>query len=273
MRLRASCELRFDSLRETPAVVMLRARHGAAQRVIHDALEVLPAAPTSEFTDVLGNRCDRLIAPAGELVICSEIVAEVTPDVAVDTKLPRTAFSQLPSAALHFTLPSRYCPADKLRALALEVTHGCQPGYAEVQAIRDYVHEQLKYQYGVSNASTDALETLQMGAGVCRDFSHVAITLCRSIDIPARMVVGYLHRREPMDLHAWFEAHVGGAWYTFDPSEAELRGGRIVLAAGRDAADVAFVTDYGALALRNMRVSVCESVLSAPRPVPLRAAG
>ncbi|MDB4986645.1 MAG: transglutaminase domain protein [Myxococcaceae bacterium] len=273
MRLRASCELRFDSLRETPVVVMLRARCGARQRVLQDALRVAPGLPTSTFTDVLGNRCDRLLAPPGELIICSEIVAEVTQHVATEANAPRTRLSKLPAEALHFTLPSRYCPADKLRSLALEVTQGCAPGYAEVQAICGYVHGQLTYQYGVSNASTDAIETLQARAGVCRDFAHVAIALCRSVDIPARMVVGYLHDREPMDLHAWFEAHVGGEWYTFDPSESELRGGRIVLAHGRDAADVAFVTDYGHLALRSMQVSVRDSALTVVSREPLRVAG
>jgi len=273
MRLRASCELRFNSLRESPVVVMLRARCGSSQRVIQDALRVAPGVPTSSFTDVFGNRCDRLVAPPGELIVRSEIVADVAAHVAAEANAPRTPFGKLPADALHFTLPSRYCPADKLRALASEVTQGCPPGYAEVRAISDYVRQRLAYQYGVSNASTDALETLQMGAGVCRDFAHVAIALCRSIDIPARMVVGYLHGREPMDLHAWFEAHVGGRWYTFDPSESELRGGRIVLAHGRDATDVAFVTDYGHLALLSMQVTVRDRVLAAVRQEPLRAAG
>jgi transglutaminase-like putative cysteine protease len=253
---------------------MLRARPDAAQRLVHDALGVAPSLPTTLFRDMLGNHCDRIVAPAGELVVRSEIVAEVSPHVATRADAPRTPFAKLSPEALHFTLPSRYCPADRLRTLAREVTHGCPPGYAEVQAIRDYVHTQLRYQYGVSNCSTDALETLQMRAGVCRDFAHVAISLCRSIDIPARMVVGYLHGRQPMDMHAWFEAHVGGCWYAFDPSEAQLRGGRIILGYGRDAADVAFVTDYGELELRTMAVRVHDSLaVTAYNPERLRAAG
>ena len=102
----------------------------------------------------------------------------------------------------------------------------------------------------MSSSTTDALDTLQQGAGVCRDFAHVGIALCRSLQIPARMVAGYLHGLQPMDLHAWFEAFVGGRWYTFDATQAEPRGGRIVLAYGHDAADVAFISDYGMQPLR-----------------------
>jgi transglutaminase-like putative cysteine protease len=273
MRLRASCELRFESAQETPVVLMVRAQPGARQRVVQDDLSVMPALPTRQFRDVHGNLCDRLVAGAGELVIRSEVVARVAAHVPVDVGARRTPFTRLPAEALHFTLPSRYCPADRLQALALDVTRGCRPGYPEVQAIRDYVQAQLTYQYGVSDGSTDALETLQSRAGVCRDFAHVAIALCRSVDIPARMVVGYLHGREPMDMHAWFEAHVGDRWYTFDPSEQQLRGGRIVLAHGRDAADVAFVTSYGHLTLRSMRVAVSNSVIEAINGESWRATG
>ena len=273
MRLHASCELRFESQRETPVVIMLRSRADADQHVILERLKVQPALPSTEFNDVLGNRCDRFVAPRGELLIQSDIVAEVTAHGAKEASASRTVFSKLPAEALHYTLPSRYCPADKVQSLAREITRGCRPGYHEVQTIRDYVHEQLTYRYGVSDGSTDALDTLKSGAGVCRDFAHVAITLCRSIDIPARMVTGYLHGREPMDLHAWFEAHVGRGWYPFDATETELRGGRIVLAQGRDAADVAFATDYGALALRSMQVAVRETLADRESRTSLRAVG
>ena len=264
MRLEASCELTFESHDEnTPVVLMLRTQSSESQRVVHDALSITPTLQTRQYRDMLGNSCDGLVAPAGELVVRSEIVANVDPHVMVDVAARRTPFARLPAEALHYTLASRYCPADKLQQLAGEVTRGCQTGYPEVQAICDYVRGHLKYQYGVSDGSTDALDTLQERAGVCRDFAHVAIALCRSIDIPARMVAGYLHGREPMDMHAWFEAHLGDRWYTFDPSEPQLRGGRIVLAHGRDAADIAFVTSYGNLTLRSMAVSVREQLCTA----------
>ncbi|HTU62710.1 MAG TPA: transglutaminase family protein [Polyangiales bacterium] len=255
---------------------MLRTRSSESQRVVRDALSTTAGLETRQFRDMLGNLCDGLVATGGELVVRSEIVANVDPHVMVDVGARRTPFARLPAEALHYTLSSRYCPADKLQQLARDVTRGCQAGYPEVQAICDYVRGHLKYRYGVSDGSTDALDTLQAGAGVCRDFAHVAIALCRSIDIPARMVAGYLHGREPMDMHAWFEAHVGDRWYTFDPSEPQLRGGRIVLAHGRDAADVAFVTSYGDLTLRAMSVSVreqlCTAIASGRRSAAVREA-
>ena len=124
--------------------------------------------------------------------------------------------------------------------------------------LQDRVGIPLLYQYGVSSATTDALDTLGHGAGVCRDFAHVGIALCRSLRIPARIVVGYLYQLDPMDLHAWFEAFVGGRWYTFDATQPAPRGARIVMAYGRDAADVAFISDYAAQPLEvvEMRVDV-----------------
>ena len=153
-----------------------------------------------------------------------------------------------PDSVLQFLLPSRYCPSDKLGEKAVEDRRRCParlcPGRKRSAA---WIHQHIDYRYGVSEATTDARDTLEHGAGVCRDFAHVGISLCRALQIPARMVVGYLHRLDPMDLHAWFEAFVGGRWYTFDATQDTPRGGRIVVAYGRDAADVAFITNYGEL--------------------------
>ena len=130
------------------------------------------------------------------------------------------------------------------------------PGYAAVEAIQTWIHENIEYRRGSSNGSTTAIDTLRDRAGVCRDFAHVGIALCRSLTIPARMVVGYLYGLEPMDLHAWFEAFVGGRWYTFDATQSEPRGGRIVIAYGRDAADVALTTPFGPIESEGLKVSV-----------------
>jgi hypothetical protein len=117
-------------------------------------------------------------------------------------------------------------------------------------------HQHIAYQYGVSTATTDALDPLNAGVGVCRDFSHSGISLCRALRIPARMVVGYLFQPHPMDLHAWFEAYIGGRWFTFDATQSQPRGGRIVVAYGRDAADVAFISNYGALTTKSLKAWV-----------------
>jgi transglutaminase-like putative cysteine protease len=125
--------------------------------------------------------------------------------------------------------------------------------------LRAWVRQNLTYESGSSNSFTTALETLNTRRGVCRDFAHLGIALCRAISIPARMVVGFLHELNPMDLHAWFEAYIGGRWFTFDATEQVTRGNRIVLAYGRDAADVALATMFGNFTLQNMQVSVTQA--------------
>lgn len=265
MRLRAGCELVFEVEKETPLITMLRAQRTATQRILHESLRIAPHLDVHEYVDVFGNRCQRMTALPGELRCRVETLAEVAADIpVVDLTQPsRVPVPQLPDTALQFTLPSRYCPSDKLTRLGRELTRGASAGYGEVTALCAFVHDKLEYRYGVSNGSTCAEETLRAGAGVCRDFAHLGIALCRSIDIPARIAVGYLHQLEPMDLHAWFEAYVAGRWQTFDPTEETLRGGRIVLAHGRDAADVAFMTDYGDISLKTMSVTVQEAAQAA----------
>ena len=139
---------------------------------------------------------------------------------------------------------------------ARAITLGALPGYPQVEAIRAWIAANIRYEYNTSSASTSAIETLATGAGVCRDFAHLGIALCRAIDIPARMVVGYLHQLVPMDQHAWFEAFVGNRWYTFDATQTEPRGNRVAVGYGRDATDVAFVTQFGPLELTDMWVAV-----------------
>ena len=178
--------------------------------------------------------------------------------IAVDHAALHTPVEALPDDALHYLLPSRYCPSDTLVDQAHGIVGNAVPGYAQAEAIRAWIHTHITYRYGVSDASTDAADTLGHGAGVCRDFSHLGVALCRALQIPARLVVGYLWKLDPMDMHAWFEAFVGGRWYTFDATQERPRGGRIVLAYGRDAADVAFLSDYGPqpLEVREMQVEV-----------------
>ena len=179
-------------------------------------------------------------------------------DIAVKSGAPQTSVPDLPDYALQFLLPSRYCPSDTLESLAKEITGGAVSGYDQVEAIRAWIREHIEYRYGVSNGSTTAADTLRDKAGVCRDFAHIGSSLCRALQIPARMVVGYLYRLDPMDLHAWFEAYVGGRWYTFDATQATPRGGRIAIAYGRDAADVALITEFGPLQTKDMQVRVDE---------------
>jgi len=241
-----------------PLVAMLRPRSGLAQWVVQEKYEFDPFVEATEYVDCFGNLCQRLVAPVGKLHLRTEVVIEVADQIAVNPGAAPSIIQDLPEYALQFLLPSRYCPSDMLESLAVEVTAEAAPapGYDQAEAIRAWIRKNIEYRYGVSNGSTTAVDTLRDKAGVCRDFSHIGISLCRALRIPARMVVGYLHRLDPMDLHAWFEAFIGGRWYTFDATQEEPRGGRIAVAYGRDAADVALITEFGPLETRDMRVWV-----------------
>ncbi|RDI28771.1 transglutaminase-like putative cysteine protease [Pseudacidovorax intermedius] len=256
MRLKATNFLKLDCQQPCPVVAMLRPRSGLAQWVVSEHYHLRPWVPTVEYVDPYGNLGQRFVVPAGGMEIEVQVEMETEEALAVEPAAPVTPVDQLPDAALMYLLPSRYCPSDRLAGRAREIVGDLTAGYAQVEAIRRWIHEHIAYEYGVSDASTDALGTLNLGKGVCRDFSHVGIALTRALQIPARQVVGYLHKLDPMDMHAWFEAFIGGRWYTFDATQAEPRGGRLVVGYGRDAADVAFISNYGEIAIEEMRVTV-----------------
>ncbi len=258
MRLHATCKMTVTASADCPVVAMLRPRSGEAQWMVSERYELHPWVPTTEYVDNYGNLCQRLKIPQGEMRIEVDMIMEAEAEIAVAPGAGAVSVEDLPFDALQYLLQSRYCPSDKMGDRAQQIAGNVAPGYAQVEAIRSWIHANLEYRYGVSNGSTDALDTLNDGAGVCRDFSHVAIGLCRALRIPARLVVGYLYQLDPMDMHAWFEAFVGGRWYTFDATQDRPRGGRIVVAYGRDAADVAFLSNYGPLEMGEMTVTVDE---------------
>jgi transglutaminase-like putative cysteine protease len=258
MRLQAGCEIDLSAERPTPLIAMLRPRSGEAQWLISERYDFEPFVKAVEYVDSFGNLCQRVTAPAGAFRIRTQVVLEVDESILVDPHAGLTPPEALPDYVVQFLLPSRYCPSDTLGKLAADVVNGQSPGYDQVEAIRAWIREHIEYRYGVSNASTSAADTLQHQAGVCRDFSHIGLSLCRALNIPARMVVGYLHRLDPMDLHAWFEAFVNGRWYVFDATQKEPRGGRIPIAYGRDAADVALITNLAPIKTDRMRVWVEE---------------
>jgi transglutaminase-like putative cysteine protease len=259
MRLHALCEMTMTSKQRVPLVAMLRPRSGRGQWVASEAYELEPLVPAIEYLDPFGNLCQRLVAPKGAFRIRVDTVVDTAAEIDVAPGAGMTAIEELPDEALHFLLPSRYCPSDRTGDTALEVTRGRTPGYDQAEAIRAWIHESFEYKYGVSDGSTGALETLKDRAGVCRDFAHVGISLCRALQLPSRMVVGYLHRLDPMDMHAWFEVFVADRWYTFDATQTRPRGGRVAVAYGRDAADVALFTEYGPIEVKKMHVAVSEA--------------
>ncbi|WP_019627114.1 transglutaminase family protein [Thioalkalivibrio sp. ALJT] len=267
MWLQTRCDFEFEIAVPTPFVLMLRPRSGPLQWIASEEYRLVPHAPVSEFVDVYGNLCQRVIAPPGPFSI--HTAAEVKTADALDRApgAPFVEVQSLPDATLGYLLPSRYCESDRFNRMACEITAGQALGYDQVAAIEQWLRERIQYIPGSSDIPISAVEVNQRGKGVCRDLAHLGIALCRSLSIPARMVVGYLHGLEPMDMHAWFEAFVGGRWYSFDATQAELRGGYVVVGYGRDAADVAIYTQFG-LPVFPIRHEVDVHRITPPGPRP-----
>lgn len=245
MQLRTSCELSFSLTVATPFVFMLRPRSGLHQWVCYERYSLDPITQVVEFTDYYGNLCQRLVAPVGDFSISTHAELLVPDGVDREPGGPFVEIQNLPDYVLGYLLPSRYCESEHFSVMATEITAGNHWGYDQVAAIEDWIRANIHYELSGSDAMVPASEVNARGWGVCRDLAHLGITLCRAISIPARMVVGYLHGLEPMDMHAWFEAYVGDRWYTFDATQTEGSGGYVVLGYGRDAADVAVYNQFG----------------------------
>jgi transglutaminase-like putative cysteine protease len=257
MKLRVSCNLRFQIVETTVLILMLRPFRGIQQWINREVYTIKPAIPMIESTDSFGNSCQRLVAPVGDFLIhtSAEVMVPHSADVAPGAYF--VEIQHLPNEVLTYLLPSRYCESDRFGDLAREITYNALPGYDQVRKINAWVRNTINYLPLSSDFPLSALEIQNRGHGVCRDLAQLAIALCRSISIPARLVVGYLQNLQPMDLHAWFEAYVGNQWYTFDPTQSDLRGGRVIIAFGRDAADVSVFHQFGSgCLLNNMDVRV-----------------
>ena len=260
MRVKVGCELRFASTADTLAVIQVQPASSEAQRILHEALTTDPPASPSTYLDGFQNTCRRWAMPAGDVGFQYDAMVEVPaiPD-AVDTTAPEVAPVDLPDDCLVFTQPSRYCLSDLLGYWAWELFGAVEPGWGRVQAICDWVHDNVRYEPGSSNSMTTAFEVYQNRVGVCRDFAHLALTFCRGLHIPARYVVGYIPDtswpiEEPMDFAAWFEAYLGDRWWTFDARNNSPMTGRVVVGRGRDALDIAMVTTYSQVPLTGFRV-------------------
>lgn len=256
MILDAKCQLDYQTSVAVPAVFMLRPRSGFAQWIMREEFHIHPHVPVLQYTDLYGNLCQRIVMPVGEFHLSVAYRVKVQDNVDVNLKAPIMPVEQLPTDVLHYLLPSRYCQSDQLSGLAISIVGDKAVTYRQIAKMCAWINKQVSYESGSSNASTSALETAETRRGVCRDFAHLGIALCRAINVPARMVVGFLHELRPMDLHAWFEAFIGGRWFTFDATQKVMSGNRIVLAYGRDAADVALATMFGGFTMQNMKVTV-----------------
>jgi transglutaminase-like putative cysteine protease len=254
--LHASCEIDFKAEVPVPVILMLRPRSGPAQWVSREEYVIEPRVQAIEYTDGFGNLCQRAIIPVGSTKLHASCIAETADGVDTDMKAAYVPPQFLPDTILQFLLPSRYCPSEQLGKLALEIVGKAMPGFPQVEAVRTWIEKNVEYKYGTSTTATTAADTARDRVGVCRDFAHLGIALSRALNIPARMVVGYALDLDEPDLHAWFEAYVGGRWYAFDATEKATSGNRITIAYGRDATDVALVTQFGPLTLERLKVSV-----------------
>jgi transglutaminase-like putative cysteine protease len=260
MHVKVGCTFLYDSPFLTPMIFVVRPCAYDRHRLLEEVRLVTPTVPVEDFMDHFGNGAWRLVAPVGQMQLQYDALVEVTsePDLVL-TDLPQTPVEQLPYDALPYTLPSRYCDSDLFTDDAWQLFGSAPAGWACVQAICDWVHANIIYGIG-STVHTSGYQAYQQRRGVCRDFAHIAISFCRSLNIPARYVYGYLpdigvpFDPTPMDFHAWFEAYLGGAWYTFDARHNKPRIGRVVIGRGRDAVDVALTTSYGASELISLNV-------------------
>jgi transglutaminase-like putative cysteine protease len=262
VQVRLGCEFLYQTAAGVEFVVIVEpAQDTGWARCLRSERRVEPDTAIRRYEDSFGNHCWRITAPAERLVIRYDAVFAVpdAPDP-IDVAAQEMPVPALSDDVLVFTLPSRFCQSDLLLDDAWALFGALPPGYQRVQAICDWVHANVEYNYGGSGPSVSAIDTFASRLGVCRDFAHLPVALCRALNIPARYVFGYLPDYGieppdvPMDFHAWFEAYLGGRWYTFDARHNAPRIGRVKIAQGRDATDVAMVTSYGTARLESMIV-------------------
>jgi len=266
MFIRVGYDITFSLPEPTPMLTALRLHPTLADSLRRpDTLHTEPELPLAEYIDTFGNRCGRLAAPAGRLRLWSEAVVENDglPDPA-HPEAQQHAIEELPSHVVQFLLGSRYCEVDRLLPIAWELFGATPPGWERVQAVCDWVHAHVRFDYLQTHPSKTAYDVFTEQTGVCRDFQHLAITFCRGLNIPARYATGYIpdigvQIDGPMDFAAWFEVYLGGAWHTFDARNNKPRIGRTLMAIGRDAVDVALTTSFGTALLENF-VVIAEQV-------------
>jgi transglutaminase-like putative cysteine protease len=261
LTVRIGCRLAYDTLVPLPALFVLKTRVESSVQLIREQLSFGIAQPSYEFQDSHGNNVYRVMLMPGRNEICHDALVAVSSS-ADNREIhgPIVPVELLPFELLRYTLPSRYCESDKLMNFAWQQFGQIPEGLARVQAISDWVHHNIEYRYGSGRPDLSASEVVERRYGVCRDFAHVAIALCRALNLPARYVsghlpdIGYVDPGTPMDFHAYFEVYLGDKWLTFDPRYNVPRIGRVKVAHGVDAGDGAFTTVYGQASLTHFEV-------------------
>jgi transglutaminase-like putative cysteine protease len=262
MQIKVGFEITYSAPQPTPMVIMLKIHPSRRNDII--GAETIVTAPDVQiryYSDSFGNVCGRLVAPAGGVTLrCDALVRDSGLPDAVNESAEQLPVEQLPDDVLLYLMASRYCETDKLVDLAWSKFSNTRPGWARVMAICQYVHERITFGYEHAHHMKSAFDAHEQRTGVCRDFAHLALTLCRCMGIPARYCTGYMGdigippEPMPMDFSGWFEAYLSGQWYTFDARHVVPRIGRILMATGRDAADVALSTSFGRMTLAKFSV-------------------
>lgn len=271
MRIRVGCEFVWETVAPVPMLMLVKPRADADHLAVYESTWSDPQLAIHEYRDLFGNNCWRFVAPEGTSAVRYDAVVEIpeTPDPVVPHAALH-AVEDLPDDAIVFTLPSRYVESDKLLDAAWELFGNTAPTWERIQAVCDWVHHNIQFVNGSSTPATTAYDVYQQRMGVCRDFALLSVAFCRALNIPARYTFGYLPDIAieppdvPMDFHTWFEAYVGGRWYTFDARHNTPRVGRVVIGRGRDAVDCALSTAYGNARLA--KFTVWSDEITAERP-------
>lgn len=268
MQIRVGFEMSYQCQQDTPMLLVLNIHYSRASDLVRpDYLVTYPAVPITSYRDLFGNWCGRIVAPAGRFTLSCDAVVKDSglPDV-VAPQAQQVPVELLPEAALVYLLGSRYCETEQLLQFAWQRFGSGPTGWARVQAVCDFVHQHIEFGYPHARATRTAFEAYNEGRGVCRDYAHLAIALCRCLNIPARYCTGYLGDigteppYGPMDFAGWFEAYLGDRWYTFDARNNTPRIGRVLMARGRDACDVALTSTFGPNTLESFKVW-CDEVI------------
>jgi transglutaminase-like putative cysteine protease len=262
MQIRVGFEIVYNCPQPTPMILTLNVHFTRVSDLVgRDDLTFDPPAPMTAYRDSFGNWCTRIVAPTGRTRVSANVVVNDTG--LVDSIAPhaqQVAVQDLPEETLLFLLGSRYCETDRLSEIAWGLFGQTPTGWGRVQAICDYVHRHITFGYEHARMTRTALEAFYDKTGVCRDYAHLAVAFCRCMNIPARYCTGYLgdigvpKSDAPMDFAGWFEAFLDGRWYTFDARNNTPRIGRVLIARGRDAADVAISNAFGLNTLESFRV-------------------
>ncbi len=263
MKIRVGYELIYECPQPTPMILTLHIHYSRASDIlVPDHLITNPSIPVTAYRDAFGNWCSRIVAPRGRLRLSSDAVVNDTGVAGVASASAwQHPVQELPVETLVFLLGSRYCDTDNLSQTAWDLFEYAPMGWGRVQAICDFVHHHVTFGYAHARATRTAGEAFRERIGVCRDFAHLAISFCRCMNIPARYCTGYLSDiglspppASPMDFAAWFEVYLGGRWHTFDPRNNAPRIGRVLIAQGRDAADVPLTQTFGPNTLTGFKV-------------------